>query len=255
MAEITKSYCIPGTELQIYGKLREVPGAPIVVLVHCLGGWMDATEYYVGARALERAGYASFRFDLYNGHPDSRSLIDCTLSTHAADFDLVVEQLKIELPGRPVIAAGHSLGGLTILASQRRAHDAVVLWDATHTGHWEGDGIEDATTRWEPALGLYRLTGGLDVLVTEDFLASYRFLDCDRLVDDLDLPLLSVVAGDNVPRGVAARIRYHDRAPGPKKLVVIDEADHSFSNGETLDRVHRETIAWLGEAGFPAALG
>lgn len=244
-----KDYDIPGTNLRIDGKFREVAGSPIVVLVHCLTGNMDSTKYYMGARALEHAGYASYRFNLY-GSDGGRDFLDCTLSTHVDDFDLVVRRLKEELPGRPVIAIGHSLGGLTVLASRQRHHDAVVLWDATHADHWEGDTIESEDTVWEPSLGLYRVTWGVPVLMSRALLESFRFLDCDALVRDLELPMLSVIAGANIPRGIAARRRYHELSRGPKRLVTIDGADHNFTNGETLSELHAATIEWLSDAGF-----
>jgi esterase/lipase len=250
MAEMLKNYDIPGTDLTIYGKFREVPGAPIVVLVHCLTGGMDITKYYIGARELERAGYASYRFDFYNGEDHGRDILDCTLWTHVEDFDLVIERLRAEFPGRPIVAAGHSLGGLTILASKQRQYDGVVLWDATHADHWETTTIDSDDIVWEPALGLYRFTGGVEVLMSREFLESYRLLDCDALVRDFDVPMLSVIAGANTARGIKARSRYHELSQGPKRIVTIEGADHSFTNGETMSELHAVTIQWLEDFGF-----
>jgi hypothetical protein len=86
VTEQARAIPVPGTGKVIHGLLHEVPRAPLVVLVHCLTGGKNSTKYYLGARALERAGFSSFRFDLYGYADDARKLLDYTVETHAVDL-------------------------------------------------------------------------------------------------------------------------------------------------------------------------
>ena len=125
--DVERNIKIPGSELQIYGTYREVPGAPLVIFSHCLAGERNSLEYFNGARAMSDAGFSSYRFDYYGYDVDARNLVDCIVPEHVADFDLVVKTFKEEDPDRSVTVIGHSLGGLVILMSERQQFDAAVL--------------------------------------------------------------------------------------------------------------------------------
>ncbi|HEV7467085.1 MAG TPA: alpha/beta fold hydrolase [Candidatus Dormibacteraeota bacterium] len=258
VTEQARAIPVPGTDKVIHGLLREVPGAPLVVLVHCLTGWKNSTKYYLGARALERAGFSSFRFDLYGYADDARKLLDCTVATHADDLDLVLAVLREEQPDRPISVIGHSLGGLTILCSRRQGFDAVVLWDATHSGGWQPRQAEehadpahpygDESTVWEGSLDCYRLRWGCDILVSEAMLRSYRDPDCNALISQLHRPVKVIAAGANAfLRSV--QNEYYEHANEPKALAVIEGADHNFETGETMVELFAETVRWLDQHG------
>lgn len=245
MTEVERNIDIPGTDKRIYGLLRDVPDAPIVVLSHCITAGKNVTEYYNAARAFEAAGFASYRFDYYGWPDDARKILECTIDTHASDLDLVIDSLKDEWPDRPIAAVGHSMGGLVILASHKRRYDAIGLWDATHSDCWEGREIEDAHTVWEPSLGLFRFKSGVDELVTREYVESYRLRECDPLAELITVPLLSVMAGQTPEYMKQARRRYHELSKGPKHLVEIEEANHQFNAGECQTTLFDETISWL----------
>lgn len=250
MAETILNIPIPDTDKTIHGRLREVEGAPIVVFVHCLTANKNTTEYYVGARFLEEAGYATYRFGLYGWEDDARRLLECTVDTHADDLDLVISTLKDRFPGRPVVAIGHSLGGMTIMSSKARGYDAVVLWEPTHADCWDERELADEYTKWEPALGLYRYIGGVDELVSREYLESYRFRDCDSLAEDFPVPMLTILGGTDGKARNPAMARYHERTPSQSDLQILDGVDHALYEGESLTRVLDVTAAWLGKL-FP----
>lgn len=236
---------IPGTDKRIHGLLREVADAPLVVLVHGLTSHKNSLLCWRAARALEQAGYASYRFDLYGYPADARDLLDCTLQIHAHDLDLVVEALRREAPQRPVAVVGHSLGALVVLLSRERAFDAAVLWDASHPGTFEDkDDLQDEHTVWEPRLACYRQKGGCDILLSEALLRSWAMADADRLITELSAPVKLVAAGDN-PVLLEYQRSYLEHATEPKTLAVVDGADHNFTTDGTMDELFAETVEWL----------
>lgn len=248
MTEVEKIIPIPGADKRIYGLLREVPGAPIVVLVHGITADMNCVQLYLAARALEQADFTSYRFDLYGWDLDARDLLECTVDVHADDLDVVVDALRKEQPERPVSVIGHSLGGLAVLASKARAFDAAVLWDASHDRGWDKDTFEDVRLTWEPTLGCYRMRHGVDCLVSEAMLRSWRGRDCNALIEAFDKPVKIIAAGANDFMLDWERA-YYERANEPKALAVITDADHNFFTGETMTDLFAETIDWLDQHG------
>lgn len=247
MAETERHIPIPGTDKRIHGLLREVPDAPLVVLVHCLTAGKNSLKYHQAARALERAGYASYRYDQYGFPRDARDLLDCTLQILAHDLDLVVGTFKAEEPDRPVAVVGHSLGGLAILISTARAFDVAVLWDASHAdSRGDGESLEDDHTVWEPRLGCYRLRWGCDILISEAMLRSWAVADSNRRIAELGRPVKIIAAGDN-PVLLEYQREYLEHAREPKALTVIEGADHNFTTDGALEQLFAETVDWLDE--------
>src|SRR4051812_13616646 len=91
----------------IYGLLREVPDAPIVVSLHGITGHMNQHLHYLAARRFEWAKLTSFRFDFYGEEGDARRLIDCTPQLHADDIDAVIAYLSDRFPSKRIALVGH----------------------------------------------------------------------------------------------------------------------------------------------------
>jgi dienelactone hydrolase len=243
--EFEKRIPIPGTDKNILGIFRDVPDAPIVVMVHCLTGNKNCVDQYVGARTFEQAGYASFRFDLYGWHDDQRDFLDCLLESHADDLDLVIATLRQEFPDRKIAVTGHSLGGPVILTSKNKDFDAVVLWDPTHTDCWETEMLEEEGYEWVPSLGVYRSRGGIEELISREYMESYRFLPSNKLISELHAPVKIIIAGGLPQRYIDGRMQFYEHANEPRDVTVIDGADHQFLNDGVMERLHDETIDWL----------
>ncbi len=242
--DVEHKISIPETDLTIYGTLREVPGAPLVVFSHCLTGNRNSLEYFTSARAFSEQGISSYRFDYYAYEDNARNMVDCTINDHVSDLDLVVNTFKAEQPERSITVIGHSLGGLVVMMSKAQEFDAAVLWDATHNSAWKDPThLEDGHTVWEPALNMFRFRWGIDILVTREYLESYRMLDHDDIARKFNKPLLVVTAGEGVLQEGGRR--YHEHSAGTSELIVLDGADHCFYNGETLRELQQLTVEWV----------
>ena len=237
---------IPDEGKRIYGTYREVGSdAPLVVFVHGFTGHRNEHIFFNGARALERAGISSYRFDLYCDALDARQLLDCTIDQHGADLDLVVGTLKREQAQRSITVVGHSLGALTALSSVERAFDNVVLWDPSANGdHLFRDWPEAS---WMPEHGAWLVRWGADLLVSDAMAKSWQGHETERLLADLGKPVKIVAAGAST-RLEGCR-RYAEVACDPKELAIVEGADHCFDVDGTEEALFVETIAWVNEHG------
>ncbi|MEV5317155.1 alpha/beta hydrolase [Streptomyces sp. NPDC052687] len=104
-------------------------GAPPVVLIH---GWTCSTAFWAAQIRALAAGHRVIAYD-QRGHGRSPVSRSCTTDTLADDLEAVLAATLA--PGEKAVLAGHSMGGMTILAAatrpRLRAHAAAVLLCST----------------------------------------------------------------------------------------------------------------------------
>lgn len=88
---------------------------PVVLLVHGLGGCEDSAYMLIAARALLNEGYTVIRLNLRGAGPSARFSKAPYHAGLAGDLRDVLRCLDTILPGRPIMAAGFSLGGHMLL--------------------------------------------------------------------------------------------------------------------------------------------
>jgi pimeloyl-ACP methyl ester carboxylesterase len=103
--------------------------APPVVLIH---GWACSTAFWA---AQIRALATDHRVIAYDQRGHGRSPASPTCSTHALADDLEAVLAATLAPGEKAVLAGHSMGGMTVMAAATRArvreHAAAVLLCST----------------------------------------------------------------------------------------------------------------------------
>ncbi|QIJ63209.1 alpha/beta hydrolase [Streptomyces sp. JB150] len=104
-------------------------GAPLVVLIH---GWTCSTAFWAAQIRALAAGHRVIAYD-QRGHGRSPASRTCTTDTLADDLEAVLAATLA--PGEKAVLAGHSMGGMTILAAatrpRLREHAAAVLLCST----------------------------------------------------------------------------------------------------------------------------
>lgn len=237
---------LPNTNgLHSKGALRGSLDAPVVIMMHGRPGYGNETLQYLGARYLREQGLTTLRLWMYSWEPGTRNLLDCTLNTHVADFETVVDYVRAQ-GVKQVFAVGHSYGGLTILKSTARL-DGAVLWDPTHSGYWleRPDGDPEFPER---VIGEYSIG-----LVGAGSVLAQKTNDYDHALDDTTswaahkgYPLEVISAG----KGVMVHLgkQYVDAADEPKKHVIIPDARHMLDDSdEIVLRLFKETADWFKE--------
>lgn len=217
---------------RVKGFLRGSLSKPLVIFVHGLTGDPNEHQFYNGARYLERRGFASFRYHLY----DSKPLRDATLKSHAADFDRVVAYFR-KRSKRKLFAIGHSYGGATILFSKQKDIDGAVLWDPTHKPKFL-----KRLVRYSPALKAYLLRWQVESLVGIKMVDEAERTDWNKLGRDVTFPLKVITAEKG---GTLTSRRYTKNAQGPTAYQMIRGASHDFFEDGKSEQLFAATVRWF----------
>jgi fermentation-respiration switch protein FrsA (DUF1100 family) len=215
------------------------PGAtidgPIVVIGHGVTAHKDRPFLIALAEGLSRAGIAALRISFSgNGESEGR-FADSNITKGVSDLASVLDAL----PHRVLAFAGHSMGGAVgaISASRdSRIQYLVSLSAIVHTRAF----VQRAFGHLTPGSGLMLDKPGcvLSQAYLDDLVSINSVL---HRVDEIGVPWLFVhgVRDALVPISDTRDIYAHVR--GPKKLVVLDEADHVYEPGLTQQMVEAVT--------------
>ncbi|MBT8045062.1 MAG: lysophospholipase, partial [Verrucomicrobiae bacterium] len=210
----------------------------LVILGHGVTGNKDRPMLFWLARALADHGYPSIRLS-WSGNGDSEGkFTESNITKEVGDLTAVIDQLGA---GKKIIYIGHSMGGAvgTLTAARdERIKLLVSLAGMVYTKEFcereFGDVTPDRGVMWDE----------------EEFPLSQSYVDDLHQIDNT----LGAAGELRVPwllfHGLADDVVFpkdsqdlHAVLRGPKKLVEIADAEHSFEGH--YDCLCHETIAWL----------
>lgn len=221
----------------------------IAVLCHGFLSGKNSTTNKTLTRILTERGIATFCFDFF-GHGDSDGpfeAITTTLAIHQTEaaLDLVAARGY----GR-IGLVGSSFGGLVaILTSARRSDIACLALKCPVVDFAEELRItlgSDELPQWQATDTIPNIMGGPDrVRLRYDF-----YEDCLRQIaygpaERITVPTL-IVQGERdecVPLHQSRRL--HDALRGPKRLILLPDADHQFTRGEDFHEMTTSISNWL----------
>lgn len=233
---------LPGSGgLKIKTILRGNWSQPMVILVHGRPGTGNDCLQYLAAHYLYEQGLSSLRLFLYDFDVHTRNLLDCTLQTHADDFDTVVRYAR-QNGAKQLFGVGHSYGGPTILKAKEKL-DGIVLWDPSHGLSFQEYPVEEYPEK---------LVGDINI-----GLSGYGYIEPKAMLDDEktwgdnsdwalkhDCPLEVIAADKGILKNYGKK--YVAAAREPKKYVEIAGASHLFDDSdEVMIKLFEETTAWL----------
>jgi uncharacterized protein len=221
--------------------------APGVVLFHGFtGDRLESHWLFVKcSRTLARAGLASLRFDFFGSGESEGEFREATLETEVADAEDAVDFFRRQegIDSGRIGLLGLSLGGaIAALTADRVGARALVLWSAV--AHWPRlEAVAQTLTQPFGDDGA-REYSGQEI--------SPRFLEAAGRLDPL-----SGVAGFRGPTLVIhpgrdehlpldhPRDYFRASAAAAKDLVIIPEADHTFSSIAWEREVISRTAEWF----------
>ncbi|MEK7579291.1 MAG: alpha/beta fold hydrolase [Patescibacteria group bacterium] len=225
----------------IYGTLNvpRKPTAALVVFVHGLTGSKNEHLFFNAAKLFPSKAIATFRFDLYSGEKNGRTLTCTTISTHAKDVDTVVNRFNVRY--KKIFLVGHSLGGPSILLSRARNNVAgIILWDSAHTLQKS----DEVDYRYDRHLKVYILSWGIEMLIGKRMFDDWKRLTRPKdLVKNVSVPIKVICA----EKGILIRPgkEYYKYAKQPKEFMIIKKATHCFDERGTEEKLFSETIKFV----------
>lgn len=219
-------------------------GGPSAVICHGMLSSKDSPKHTEIARRLAGRGLLALRFDFAGRGTSDGSLEDLTITGQVQDLEAAVS-LAGSLGAGRVSLVGSSLGGcvavlhaggsggiasLAVMASVSRPaeifHD---LLTPDELGRWKREGTH-AFEEGNLGYGFYE-----DAL-THDVPGAARRIGC---------PALFVHGSVDEVVPVSSSEDLHGAAAGPKKLVIVEEADHRFSDPAHLEQALGPVIDWI----------
>ena len=205
---------------------------PCVILSHGLVSSKESSKYMYLSERLSSAGIAACRFDYHGCGESGGNIAETTLSIRLQDLESVLEHV-LSYPsmesGRTGIL-GSSFGGSAALVEAAKNLKAVIsciaLWATPFTLERKGDNSISGIP-FQPS-------------IFEDF-SRYDLLSEARKVSHA-----IVIHGeldDVVPCFEGKAI--YDNLKRPKKFVLINGADHTFSNQNHRDKAAELSVAWF----------
>jgi alpha/beta superfamily hydrolase len=198
------------------------------------------------SRALARAGIASLRFDFYGSGESEGEFLEMTLQSEVADALAAVDFLRRQrgINRRRIGLVGLSLGGaIAALIGQRARVQALIMWSApAHLA-------EIATRARTSTRAIPGCANAIDYnghQISAEMLGQIGNVDPLRQIAAFRQPTLLIhpEKDEYVPKAHADH--YLARAGAAiKDVVVIPDADHTFSSVVWEREVIDRTVTWL----------
>ncbi len=199
------------------------------ILCHGLLSSKESPKYKLLQARFSEIGIPTLRFDFRGCGKSSRTLKDTDLSTRVEDLLACMDFMEREFPGRALLM-GSSLGGVvvTISCSKRDNIAATSLW-ATPISFSRIKEAEKENVI--PQIG--------DRFREELIRYSHK-----PYIKNLVKPIFIHGSMDEIVPKEQAEEAFRE-ATEPKKLVIVEGADHVFSKENHLKRAVDETVKWF----------
>jgi dienelactone hydrolase len=223
------AFSVRGMQLAGLLHLPDRTAPPCVIVSHGLLSSKDSEKYVELAARLSREGLAVVRFDFLGCGQSEGRLEDSTLSGRLEELGTVIEFVRSDVTfGDTIGLMGSSLGGYLSLtaASGKKDVRAVVTWAAPYRFS-----RPDPETEGLPALS----EAFYEDLKQHDLISLlHRVRQCLVIHGDMD---------ESIPLTHASLI--YENVKDPKRLEIINGADHRFTHADHRERAHRLTTAWF----------
>ena len=229
-----ESITFPTSQGNLRGTIHYPDRAPSGCIITCHGLFSskDSDKFIALGERFARENYALLRFD-FRGCGESDGLVeDTTITGRKEDLEAAMAFIKRHIPSSDpgVGFLGSSLGGFIslLVAPSYPSVKAVVTW-ATPISF---DGIREV------------IKNSTAPRLREDFFIDARRYSTYRFVTRV--PNLLILHGDRdetVPVEHAHRL--YQTAREPKKLEIVAEADHVFSNGTHREAAIEASLNWF----------
>lgn len=235
---------IEDNKLHITAILRGAWDQPVVVLVHGLGCDNRGLLPFLLSKLLHEHGFATLRVNMYDQADNTRDMVDCTMDTHAHDFEAIIAYVRNHQPPQ-IFAVGHSYGGLTILSGNAKLDGAVLLEPSHFKCSMEFDELLAAKRKevTRHVVAYENGAGYIDPLPMVRERKRRANLSEETLAQK-PYPLLFVAAENCMLLPYIQK--YYQAARQPKKLYIAAGASHDLTDtDEIMLGVFDQTLTWL----------
>lgn len=240
-----------GERISTFIHVPDKTPAPAIIFSHGFtGNKIEAHRLFVrAARRASKEGFVAVRFDFRGSGESDGEFEDTTISSEVSDLNAILNFIveKKEVVKEKIGLVGLSLGGVVsiITASKNPIVKAVCTWSspAYFKPPPKSSFLGDLSQLEKGYLDLpsgYRIKRSF-------FEDAQKYDVLDSCAKISPRPLLIIHgSNDNIAPIDHAQALYEE-AGEPKKIVIIEGADHSFNRRDWEDKVIDLTIEWFKE--------
>ncbi len=225
-------------------------GAPLVVIGHGVTGNKDRPLVVALAEGLAAAGVSALRFSFAGNGGSEGDFRDATITKEVGDLGAVLDAAEAAGAG-PIVYAGHSMGGgvgvARAAAPDPRIAALISLAGMVETKKFAETEFGEVT----PGEGF--------MWDDEDCPLSAAFMDDLRSIGSLEdrgaqisVPWLLVHGTEDDVVLIDDTHAIYERAAGPKQKLVLDGADHVFSDPGQMAAMVEGAVDWVRGLGLGA---
>lgn len=225
------------------------PTTGLVVLCHGFLSGKNSTTNKTLTRLLNEQGLATFRFDFFGQGESDGPFEEITTTLAVEQTETALDLVAAKGYGR-IGLVGSSFGGLVAILTTARRHDISCLALKCPVVDFAEElrlnfGPEELA-RWQATDTIPNTMGGPDRVrlrygFYEDCLGQIAYGPAERI----SVPTL-IVQGEQdecVPLHQSRRL--HDVLGGPKRLDLLPDADHQFTQGADFRQMTTSISEWL----------
>tara|TARA_B100001123_G_C15073537_1_gene932597 strand:+ start:129 stop:962 length:834 start_codon:yes stop_codon:yes gene_type:complete len=212
----------------------------LVVIGHGVTGNKDRPFVKTLAEGLASAGIPTMRISFSGNGNSGGSFQDCTITKEISDLQSVLDVVS---DGRRITYAGHSMGGAVgVLATSQdnRIDYLISLAGMVHTAKFAkvefGDQVPDHGCMWEDE----------DCPLSSTYISDMNSIGSVlEKGAEIKIPWLLVHGTEDDVVPIEETHEIFEKGTGPRKKVVIEGADHVFSEEKASDNMVQAVVSWL----------
>ncbi|OGY56723.1 MAG: hypothetical protein A2Y84_01360 [Candidatus Colwellbacteria bacterium RBG_13_48_8] len=233
----------------------------LVFIAHGLGGFKEQRHIEIFAEAFREKGFTVVRWDAANTIGESGGKMeDATVTSYYEDLEDVIEWAKIQdWYKEPFILTGHSLGGISTALYAENYPEKVKALAPISTvvsgkltieadeEHIPGVIKEWRKTGWQINESKSK-PGVVKKLKWNQFEKDALKYDLLPKADQLAMPVLLIVGGEDWGTSPESHKLLYDKLPGQKEMHIIDGADHNFRTPDydkNLQEIKQIFLSWI----------
>ncbi|MDE1866036.1 MAG: hypothetical protein KGH94_05375 [Candidatus Micrarchaeota archaeon] len=231
----------------LYGILH-TPDRSTGKIIVFANGWpdnyVDIHIMTAAARYFCSKGYAFLRFNPKGRWPSNGIFINQGVLDQAEDTSSAVRFARRKGYGR-IALIGHSMGGLAILAAKGAGADVLALWEPGSARMLKSHFGKKKYRQQFRKQG-YAVEEQYGQVISKKYIVDLTKIPGDaKLISSISLPIL--LAAGTPPNSILRDVvkYYYKFAKGPKELVIIKGASHTFDNYNHEKELFRRTLAWF----------
>ena len=217
---------------------------PSVILCHGMESNKESEKLISLSRSLSKRGLLALRFDFFCAGESSGQFEQITYSAEVEDLRAAFDLLQRYPVGKMGII-GSSMGGsvaLLFASQEKRVASLVTLAAPAHPEKITDRLLSPEEIRCWQQTGFITYHGRR---INNSFLDDLQKINIPRAAEQISCPALFIHGDADATVPVEDAYELYARVSSPKRICILEGADHRFSNPKDVGRALSKSLDWM----------